>query len=135
MFYFKQILNEVFTVIVGSQSYRLSRNVIPKHYSIKIRPDFENQVFYGEVLIYINTYTNNEKIILHSSQLNITDTYLNQKKAIYEEETDERVSLRYSEGSIQPGEHTIKFKYNARLQEGKYGFIKAPYTYSFGEQT
>lgn len=107
----------------------------PTHYSIKIRPDFENEKFFGEVLIYIKTYTNNERIILHSSNLNITETYLNQKKAIYETESDERLSVRYDQTNIQPGEHTLKFKYEGQLKESKFGFIKAPYTYRYQDET
>lgn len=75
-----------------------------------------------------------EKIILHSSQLNITETYLNQRKAINQEESDERISVRYADTIIQPGEHTLRFKFEGQLREQVYGFIKAPFEFQ-GQQT
>lgn len=90
-------------------------------------------MFKGEVLIYISTITSNNKIILHSSHLNITETYINAEEAILEEESHERISVRYNDSTIQPGEHTLKFKYEGLLHENKFGFIKAPFKYN-GEQ-
>lgn len=78
-------------------------------------------------MIYIDTFINNEKIFLHSSKLNITETYLNQKKAICDPEENGIISVYYPKRNIQPGEHTLRFKFEGQLKEAKNGFIKAPF--------
>ncbi|XP_074031259.1 glutamyl aminopeptidase [Leptinotarsa decemlineata] len=113
----------------GYSSYRLSSEIIPNHYSIKIRPDFDNEIFFGEVRIYVRTKTDLQDIILHSSQLNITEVHINEIKAIFSLEQDDKLSVKYENETLQPGEHTVHISYSAPLIETTYGFIKASYEY------
>nr|XP_023025406.1 glutamyl aminopeptidase-like [Leptinotarsa decemlineata] len=113
----------------GYSSYRLSSEIIPNHYSIKIRPDFDNEIFFGEVRIYVRTKTDLQDIILHSSKLNITEVHINEIKAIFSLEQDDKLSVKYENETLQPGEHTVHISYSAPLIETTYGFIKASYEY------
>ncbi|KAJ8984987.1 hypothetical protein NQ317_016898, partial [Molorchus minor] len=52
-----------------------------------------------------------DKITLHASELNITESSINHVKAEVECENDEKISLRYSDDVIQPGDNLLRFKY------------------------
>ncbi|XP_057656076.1 uncharacterized protein LOC130893754 [Diorhabda carinulata] len=110
-------------------NYRLSSDeAIPQKYYLSIRPDIDNEIFYGETTICVKTTKQLEGITLHSRALTISAVFINQIKAIYEEISDERIIVKFDNSSIQPGEHSIKFNYKGKIGfSPKYGFIKAVY--------
>ncbi|CAG9817272.1 unnamed protein product [Phaedon cochleariae] len=118
------------SIFAHESTFRLSKEAIPVHYSLTIRPEFDEEVFHGEVLIYLRTTDNLQNITLHSSQLNITELYINQRNASFEHGPDEKLVIKYEEEDIQPGEHTLFIKYSGKLVEDNVGFIKAPYEYN-----
>lgn len=126
----ENIITVYFTEI---QNYRLSTDAIPTHYSIKIHPHVEEEFFEGDVSIYVTAKNLLDKITLHSAELNITEAYINRIAVTFEHEDDEKLSLRYANDSIQPGEHVVHIKYRAELNGKGVGFMKA--TYNYKEET
>ncbi|CAG9760810.1 unnamed protein product [Ceutorhynchus assimilis] len=124
------ILFGVQIITAKELTYRLSRDVIPKHYSLKLQPDIDAETFRGEVTITIYSTAEKERIILHSLNLNITFAEINQHPAKVEELEDARIAVSFiNRGHIQPGEHLIRFKYHGRLYE-QFGLRKASYKYN-----
>uniref|UniRef100_A0A6P7GQD8 Puromycin-sensitive aminopeptidase-like n=1 Tax=Diabrotica virgifera virgifera TaxID=50390 RepID=A0A6P7GQD8_DIAVI len=123
-----------FTVIIFLEccNYRLNLSeAVPTTYEIVIKPDLDNNVFHGQVIIYVVTKENLNGITLHSDELNITDVYINQIKGYYVENTDERITVKYNSGSIQPGKHTLLFKYSGKFRtDPSRGLVKALYEYN-----
>ncbi|XP_050501494.1 glutamyl aminopeptidase-like isoform X2 [Diabrotica virgifera virgifera] len=113
-------------------NYRLNLSeAVPTTYEIVIKPDLDNNVFHGQVIIYVVTKENLNGITLHSDELNITDVYINQIKGYYVENTDERITVKYNSGSIQPGKHTLLFKYSGKFRtDPSRGLVKALYEYN-----
>ncbi|CAG9831928.1 unnamed protein product [Diabrotica balteata] len=110
-------------------TYRLNPSeAVPINYELVIKPDLDNDVFHGEVIIYVVTKENLNGITLHSEELNITDVYINQIKGCYVKETEQRITVKYNNGPIQPGEHTLLFKYSGKIRSSR-GLIKALYEY------
>ncbi|KAG5884358.1 hypothetical protein JTB14_030797 [Gonioctena quinquepunctata] len=116
-------------VFSSEGSFRLSPEITPNHYSIKIRPDFDNEIFHGEVKIYVNTKSDLQNITLHSAELNITNVKINQKTAVYSYEQDEKLAVKFENEDVQPGEHIVFIQYFGKLSQANVGFIKAPYEY------
>ncbi|XP_018563638.1 puromycin-sensitive aminopeptidase-like protein isoform X1 [Anoplophora glabripennis] len=115
------------------RSYRLPTDVTPIHYSLRIRPYVDEEVFDGEVSIHVRAKNVLDKVILHSSSLNITEAFINRVVAEFKNEDDEKLSLRYANESIQPGEHVLFIKYKGTLQRQEIGFTKSPFSYN-GEE-
>ncbi|XP_050501491.1 glutamyl aminopeptidase-like isoform X2 [Diabrotica virgifera virgifera] len=128
-----------FSVGCCALTYRLNPSkAVPRTYEIVIKPDLDNDVFHGQVIIYVVTKESLNGITLHSDELNITDVYINQIKGRYVEETEGRITVKYNNGSIQPGEHTLLFKYSGNFQidssRQSRGLVKALYDYNGTEK-
>lgn len=98
----------------------------PIHYSLKIEPNFEKDNFFGEVSIVVRTQRDLDGIILHSSNLTISEVTINQKTACYKELQYQKLKVFYQNENIQPGEHIINIKYIGLIAKNN-GFIRATF--------
>ncbi|CAH1977070.1 unnamed protein product [Acanthoscelides obtectus] len=122
----------IFCVVTATGNYSTylripQETVIPTHYNLWIRPDFSKDIFEGEVKIYLRCNQASDKICLHSKHLNISETFLNQKKAIVGSEDEDKICIEYQDGyRVERGDHQVHIKYTGEISEGNTtGFRKA----------
>lgn len=63
----------IFVSLVGCQSYRLSKALLPSAYDIHITVDLENLKFTGTETIYVHANSPLSVLQLHSLELNVSD--------------------------------------------------------------
>uniref|UniRef100_T1GW69 Aminopeptidase N-like N-terminal domain-containing protein n=1 Tax=Megaselia scalaris TaxID=36166 RepID=T1GW69_MEGSC len=60
--------------------YRLPKSVEPTHYDLYLHPNLDSNEFEGQIVIKLKILENTDKIILHSSGLDISSVYFNNYK-------------------------------------------------------
>jgi len=51
---------------------RLPKNIVPKHYDVRLYIDLENSEFFGNVAIRVNVLSSTENVLVHVNKMNIT---------------------------------------------------------------
>ncbi|KAJ3643137.1 hypothetical protein Zmor_025865 [Zophobas morio] len=126
--------------ICSHPKYRLSGNVKPTFYSIKIHPDLEAEVFTGEVFIHIKAEQSVEFIEFHLNRdyLTIETIFFDSKKLFnnchcslpsdgygYEFAESELIKIvRGGKKLIAPGAHIIYIKYEGKFSKTTEGLFK-----------
>ncbi len=112
---------------------RLSREVIPLEYDIKLHPDLENFTFSGEETIKINLLKDTKIITLHSKELAINTARISFKKEdlfalVSYDEKSETAVLRFSQ-NIPKGKHMLHLSFQGVLNDKMRGFYRSSYIY------
>lgn len=126
--------------ICSHPKYRLSGNVKPTFYSIKIHPDLKAEVFTGEVFIHIKAEQSVEFIEFHLNRdyLTIESIFFDSKKIFnnchcslpsdgygYEFAESELIKIvRGGKKLIAPGAHIIYIKYEGKFSKTTEGLFK-----------
>ena len=111
--------------------YILPKAVTPEKYYLTLSPDLEKQDFFGEESIEIKIINSTNKIILNSSELEITSALLiqneniNAEKVDYDSET-QTVAFLFSK-KIKKGKAVLNIKFKGMISESMRGFYKSVY--------
>lgn len=109
--------------------HRLSTDVIPLHYDLKIHPNLETFKFEGTVVIDVEINQSAEYIELHNVELTLLNiefcSAVQTLKCVKTVEAKRNESVRlYFESVIQKGTGKIKIDYTGNLNENLQGFYK-----------
>ncbi|XP_008198354.1 glutamyl aminopeptidase [Tribolium castaneum] len=103
--------------------YRLSGQVRPLFYSIKIRPNLDERIFSGEVQIHVRVETTLEFLDFHAADLtiqsitfdgrNVANCWCNRgQKWVYGFEPNDLIRIF---GVVPPGNHLIRVRYSGNF--------------------
>ncbi|GAB6019725.1 hypothetical protein CHUAL_001278 [Chamberlinius hualienensis] len=117
---------------------RLPKNVSPKHYNIRITPDFEKFTFQGEVTVDVEVVEATPTILLNAIELTFdsasftpeNEAELTATVALSEE--DETATFNFP-STLRPGKGSLKLKYAGILNDMMRGFYRSKYTTANGE--
>ncbi len=114
------------------KSIRLSKDVIPVHYTITLAPDLEAHVFSGTETIDIQVKKNTKNITIHSKDLELFDVSIKQGKT-----TENAKDIRYDDKhesatfvfgkSIIAGRAKLTISFRGILNDLMRGFYKSRY--------
>ena len=112
-----------------SKSVRLSKNVVPKEYEIKLRPDLENFTFHGEETITLNLLKPTKTLTLHSKELEIETVRVGDMfgKISYDEKS-ETATFTFPR-SIKSGKIKLTLVFKGILNDKMRGFYKSSYIF------
>lgn len=111
---------------------RLSTEVIPERYEIKIKPDLEKFVFEGEETVFLQIKKPTKTITLHSRELDIevAEIIFNSKKyfaqKISYDEKAETATFHFV-GPIRRGEAKLRLVFRGILNDKLRGFYRSQY--------
>lgn len=113
--------------------YRLPTSVEPNEYLVILEPNFTNFTFEGYVEIDITVLESTTNITLHAAEITFIETTVFNGSVsvdIANEEDDATREFRILEfnGSLEPGDYTIKINYTGILNDNLRGFYKSYYT-------
>ena len=115
---------------------RLSKDVVPIKYDIKLHPDLENFTFAGTETITINLLKDAKEITLHSKDIDIETARIDlpaqagkgfTKKISYDVKS-ETVTFLFDK-KITKGRHTLTIAFAGILNDQMRGFYKSSYIY------
>ena len=111
--------------------YILPKAVTPEKYYLTLSPDLEKQDFFGEESIEIKIIDSTNKIILNSSELEITSASLVQNENINADKVDynsetQTVAFLFSK-KIKKGKAVLNIKFKGMISESMRGFYKSVY--------
>ena len=121
----------------NSTNYRLPRNTVPKRYSLRVRPDFDNFTFSGTESIDIEVSQPSDTITLNSVDLEIESVRLSNSAGTFEgsiqlENENERVIFSFPE-QIPVGNATLELSFKGFLNDQLSGFYKSRFDTADGE--
>jgi aminopeptidase N len=112
---------------------RLPKNILPKHYAIRIEPDMATETFAGEVAIDIEAKAPVREIILNSLGLSIIDSTVNGKPVTAKADDAEQL-LTLSGMELPAGTHKVHLTFAGKLSERTEGLYLTRYQLPTGEQ-
>jgi len=109
---------------------RLSKDVVPVKYDIKLHPDLENFTFTGEEIITINIAKETKEITLHCKEIEINTVRLNKDFAnkIKYDQKKETVTFVFPK-KIPKSKHTLVINFKGILNDKMRGFYRSSYIY------
>lgn len=113
--------------------YRLSDDVIPLSYELKMIPDLKTFTFSGEAEIKVRVNNPTNKIELHSKELTIKDSKVmrGNRLIISDHKVDEQNELYViqTQQSLTVGmEYVLEFEFEGVLNDNMKGFYRSSYT-------
>jgi puromycin-sensitive aminopeptidase len=111
---------------------RLSKDVVPVHYTITLTPDLEAHVFSGTETIDIQVKKNTKSITIHAKDLELFDVSIKQGKVIVNAKDisydDKHESATFTfEKSITVGRAKLTISFRGILNDLMRGFYKSRY--------
>ena len=121
-------------------AYRLSDNILPKTYDIRLAPNLDNFTFLGEESIVINVSKPTDRITVNATELEILGAQLTTGDGVAV--TPETINLDddYETASfvfnqpIEPGTMTLSIQFTGTLNDQLRGFYRSHYTNPEGVQ-
>jgi len=112
------------------QSVRLSKNIVPIKYDIKLHPDLENFTFRGEEVITVDLKKETKEITLHSKEIDIETARIGEEftKKISYNQKSETATFVFAK-KIKKGMHTLTITFQGILNDKMRGFYKSSYIY------
>ncbi|KAJ3603579.1 hypothetical protein NHX12_028324 [Muraenolepis orangiensis] len=146
------VLLEAFTLSLGAQlpegvapddqhkfRMRLPQTVVPLHYNLTIHPDMNTLHFTGVVRIELAIAEDTTTIVLHSSELLISNVLLlvpggpPRPLRFLENPAFEQLALLSDEVLAKGRTYEVQLEFSAHLSDGFRGFYKSSYRTSSGE--
>ncbi|XP_071436396.1 leucyl-cystinyl aminopeptidase isoform X1 [Pithys albifrons albifrons] len=113
---------------------RLPSDVVPLHYDLVLHPNLTTLKFAGSVNIVVKILQVTQKIVLHSSGLNITkatvtSTQGHQAKPVefLEYPLHDQIAIMTPEALLVGQNYTVNIEYSSNLSDTYYGFYKISY--------
>lgn len=79
-----------------TSKYQLTKDVIPKHYLIKIKPDLERFTFQGSEVIELNVLKITNTIILHAKNIVILNANYQDSKTKGEFQSNLKLTFKFN---------------------------------------
>src|SRR5262249_54983902 len=117
---------------------KLPKDVVPRHYSLYLRPDLEKLVTTGKVEIEIEVLKPTTNIVLNALDLEISGASItkNGKKVSLEAKANteaQTVAFALPE-TLAPGKYTLNISFTGRLGEQAQGLFYVRYTTDAGKK-
>ncbi len=118
----------------SAQNVRLSRDVIPHRYEIKLKPDLEAFVFEGEETIHLTLKKPTTRITLHADELEIesvevlTDVGMQDAQKISYNKAAETASFDFAQ-PLPKGTVQLKINFRGILNDKMRGFYRSQFAY------
>ncbi len=115
-----------------SKPIRLSKDIVPVHYTITLAPDLEAHVFSGTETIDIQVKKSTKSITLHCKDLELFDVSIKQGKLVEQakdityDEKHESATLVFAQ-TIAPGKIKLTLSFRGILNDLMRGFYKSRY--------
>ncbi|HYD48202.1 MAG TPA: hypothetical protein VEB21_07640, partial [Terriglobales bacterium] len=114
---------------MSSRDFRLSKNVMPRRYDLRIEVDLENWKFRGEETIDIEIGSPTAEVALHAIDLDIDSAHADAGsfEADAQVETDkeaEIIWLRFA-APLPAGSASLKLKFRGAILERLRGFYRS----------
>ena len=111
---------------------RLPKDVVPRHYAIRIEPDLAAETFSGQVKIDVEASKDTAEIVLNSLDLQITKASLDGSPVKAEADNATQL-LKLSGANVKPGKHAIELHFKGKLNERPQGLYLTRYQLPNGE--
>ncbi|XP_044263570.1 endoplasmic reticulum aminopeptidase 2-like [Tribolium madens] len=118
--------------------YRLSGNVRPLFYSIKIKPNLDEKIFSGDVQIHVRVKTSLEFLDFHATDLTIQSIFFDRRKVescycnnnpesrkVYSFQPNDLIRIS---GTIPPGNHLIQVRYSGNFASDTHGLFMSGFS-------
>src|SRR5690349_12574683 len=105
---------------------RLPKDVVPRHYAIRIEPDLASETFTGQVRIDVEASKEAKEIVLNSLALQVTKATIDGSPA-KAETNDATQFLKITGGEVKPGKHSIEVHFKGKLNERPEGLYLTRY--------
>ncbi len=109
---------------------RLSKDVTPLKYDIKLHPDLENFTFAGTETIAVHLLKDTKEITLHSKDIDIETVRIDKdftKKISYDAKSETATFI--FDKKIPKGRHTLTIAFTGILNDQMRGFYRSSYIY------
>lgn len=121
----------------NSTNYRLPRNTVPKRYSLRLRPDFDNFTFSGTESIDIEVIQPSNAITLNAVDLEIASAQIitaagTLDGSIQLDRENERVIVSFAK-QIPVGDGTLELSFTGLLNDQLSGFYRSRFDTVDGE--
>lgn len=119
--------------LVGCQSHRLSRALLPSVYDINILIDLENLKFNGSETIHVHSHEPSHLIELHSLDLNVSDwTVLDDGLVVpYEmlgyDDLTQTYSIVLDRSLVAGRDYEIKLSFEGQVKDDMKGLYRSSY--------
>lgn len=124
---------------------RLSHDVVPIRYVLQLHPDFQTELFKGDVTITIQTFKQKRFIAVHAKDLTIRSVRLSSlKMSNWTSEVSGDVSLKNlfvvdkfdmlvieTTSNISIGHYRLRFEFNGIMAQNNRGFFMKNFTDTF----
>lgn len=132
--------------VIQHLSWRLPREVKPKHYDLLLHPNFDSRTFSGRVSIQLDVLKPISFIPIHAKLLNISDTSVVRNSVADNSSLSVRVAQTFAhekfeywvtefESPLEIGEYTISFAFSGSLLNRIVGFYGSTYKDVASNQT
>ncbi|MGH7842583.1 MAG: M1 family metallopeptidase [Candidatus Binataceae bacterium] len=118
--------------------HRLPTTITPERYELRLTPDLVAFSFAGEEKIAIRVHAATAEIVLNALELTLDEATAERGgKALHAtrielEAARERAHLHFAE-ALEPGEWTLRIKFNGILNDKLHGFYRSQYTDAAGK--
>ncbi|MDH3462511.1 MAG: M1 family metallopeptidase, partial [Acidimicrobiia bacterium] len=114
---------------MSNNPYRLPRNVVPTHYSLRIEPDLETFTFVGRVTVTVDVLEPITELILNTAEIEIGAANLGEIEVTetrYDEKYERSIFALASEA--KPGQYQLSIEYTGLINDQLRGLYRSTFT-------
>lgn len=114
---------------MSDNQYRLPRQVVPSHYTLRLEPDLENFTFNGTVTVTIDILEQVDEIVLNTAEIEIVSAELGASKitgTTYDEEYERSTFTLHS--AVEPGQYELTIEYAGLINDQLRGLYRSTFT-------
>ncbi|MDQ3245132.1 MAG: M1 family metallopeptidase, partial [bacterium] len=113
----------------NTKKVRLSKEIVPTEYDIKLHPDLENFTFVGEEEVKIEIKKETKIITLHSKEIQIDTASINSIFATISYNEESETATFTFKNKIKIGKYKLKINFKGILNDKMRGFYRSSYIY------
>eukprot|EP00743_Colponemidia_sp_Colp-15_P004938 GILK01005323.1.p1 GENE.GILK01005323.1~~GILK01005323.1.p1 ORF type:complete len:892 (+),score=188.23 GILK01005323.1:73-2676(+) len=119
---------------MSSNPYRLPRSVLPRLYSLRLKPDFATYTFTGQVDTQVQVVESVTSVVLHALELEVSTISYQSSTATssvsieqFSHDEDKQFLTLTLPQAIEPGLYTFHFEFKGTLNDKMVGFYRSKY--------